>query len=56
MKERTGTSYKIVNKTNQTIPIINYGYLASYGEMPVASITDQMKNLEKRGLIAVRKY
>lgn len=47
--------YKITNKTNQVIQIINYGYLYGYKFIIVNEITSQIKNLEKRGLISIRK-
>jgi len=56
MTQATGAQFKIVNKTNQTLIITSYGYLKSYGELIVTSITSQMKNLEKKGLVAIRKF
>jgi DNA-binding MarR family transcriptional regulator len=50
----TQTIYKIKNKTNQYFQLIGFGYLSDYGELKVTEITDQMKKLEKMGLISIR--
>ena len=54
--KQTGNQTKIVNKTNQVLIITSYGYLYGYKEMLVSEITPQMTNLEKKGLISIRKY
>jgi hypothetical protein len=47
--------YKVTNKTNQVIQLINFGYLYGYKFIIVNEITPQIKNLEKRGLVSIRK-
>ena len=54
--KQAGTQYKIINRTNQVLIITSYGYLYGYKDMLVSEITEQMKNLEKKGLITIRKY
>lgn len=56
MKQQSiSTNYRIVNKTNQTIYITSYGYLYGYKDLLVTELTPQINNLEKRGLIAIKR-
>lgn len=51
---QTTTVYKIKNKTNQYFQLIENGYLPSYGEIHVTSLNEQLKTLERKGLISIR--
>lgn len=53
--KQTGNQFKIINRTNQVIMITSYGYLQGYKDMLVNEITAQLANLEKKGLITIRK-
>ena len=52
---KTETIFKIKNKTDQPFQLINNGYLLAYQEIRVTEVTDQMKNLEKMGLLKIRE-
>jgi len=54
MENKVSVFFKIKNKTDQYFQLINYGYLNSYGEIQVTEITDQLKNLERMGLISIK--
>lgn len=53
--KQTGSQFKLINRTNQVILITSYGYLQGYKDMLVNELTAQMTNLQKKGLITVRK-
>ena len=55
MKQQKILGCKIINRTNQVFQIIGVGYLFGYGELLVPEVTTQMLNLEKKGLITIRK-
>ena len=47
------TIFKIKNQTDQPFQLIDMGYLLGYQEIKVTEITEQMKNLEKMGLLKI---
>jgi hypothetical protein len=53
-EKKSPTLIKIKNKTNQYFQLIDYGYLPSYGEILVSEVNEQMRSLEKKGLISIR--
>lgn len=46
--------FKITNKTNQTFTLTECGYLYPYGHMIVNKKTEQLINMEKKGLISIK--
>jgi hypothetical protein len=45
--------YKIKNNTNQTFQFINGKTLKPYGIIYVETINDQIKSLQKKGIVLV---
>lgn len=47
--------YRITNKTFQTLQLVGCENIPSRSCIYVKSLTDQIKNLEKRGLVDIKK-
>ncbi len=46
--------FKVLNKTNQTFMLTDYGYLYPYKSLIVEKKTEQIVSMEKNGLISVK--
>lgn len=46
--------FKIINKTNQTFMLTEYGYLYPYSFIIVKRKNEQLLSMEKKGLITIK--